>query len=270
MSSAAYANPHPDIGTELVRDWAPSGEPRAVVVLVHGVGEHSGRYERTGDLLARAGFRVRSFDLIGSGASGGRRSDIDKWSRYHDQVAVHVEWARAEGKPVILFGHSLGGNIALGYALSDRTRPDLLILSSPMMDAGTALQKAMARVLGGMLPIMRFRQGISGAAISRDPAVVEAYLSDPLVVTAPTLRWGKNALENIAYLNQHLQELDIPTLVIHGGDDRLVPTASSEVLTEVGCVERRVYDGLRHECMNEPEGPEVVADMVGWVDGKLG
>jgi alpha-beta hydrolase superfamily lysophospholipase len=121
----------------------------------------------------------RAFALIGSGASGGRRSHIDRWRQYHDQVEAHMEWAKTEGQPVVLLGHSLGGNIALGYALSDRTSPDLLVLSSPMMDAGSALQKAMARVFGGLLPTMRFRQGISGSAISRDPAPVPARASRP-------------------------------------------------------------------------------------------
>ena len=152
MSSKATAYPNPEIGTELVRDWAPEGKPAAHIVLVHGLGEHSGRYERTGDLLAQAGFWVRGFDLIGAGGSGGRRWDIDDWTRYHAQVQRHVEWARRQDGPVVLMGHSLGGLIALGYLLSERPQPDLAVLSAPALSGGAEWQKKAAKLLGGVAP----------------------------------------------------------------------------------------------------------------------
>lgn len=269
MPSTAYANPHPDIGTELVREWVPEGEPRAIVVLVHGLAEHSGRYERTGSLLADAGFRVRSFDLIGAGGSGGRRWDIDDWSRYHAQVGTHVDWARAQDKPVALFGHSLGGNIALGYVLSGRTPPHLLVLSAPALSGGARWQRNMASILSRVIPTLAAPNRLNGELLSRDPAVADAYFADPLVVTSSTVRFGAQLFAQMDALSERIAELDIPTLVIHGGGDRLVPTDSSQVLENLGCAERKVYDGLRHECMNEPEGPEVVADIVAWLEQKL-
>lgn len=269
MATNTRANPHPEIGTELIRDWEPEGEARAYIILVHGIAEHSGRYERTGSLLSRAGFWVRGFDLIGSGGSGGRRWDIDDWSRYHDQVQSHVVWARESAKPVVLMGHSLGGAIALGYVLSDRPKPDLLVLSAPALAGGAPWQRALAPALARLSPTLAIPNFLDGDQLSRDPAVAEAYFADPLVVTKSTCRFGANAFEEIDRLNREVARLDIPTLVFHGGDDRLVPTHTSEVLGELENVERKVYEGLRHETLNEPEGPEVVADVVDWLEARL-
>lgn len=269
MAISTYAVPHPDIGTELVRVWEPVGEARAVIVLVHGLAEHSGRYQRTGSLLAEAGFRVRSFDLIGAGASGGRRWHINDWGRYHDQIATHVSVARESGLPVVLMGHSLGGNLCLGYALSERPAPDLLILSAPGIAGGAGWQKALAPVLARLAPKLQVPNMLDGDLLSRDPAVAEAYFADPLVVTKSTAKFGALLFEQFETLNERLGELDIPTLVFHGGDDRVVPTRFTEPLGELDCVDRKVYPGLRHETLNEPEGPQVVADVVAWIDDHL-
>ena len=265
MATSTHANPHPEFGTEFVREWAPAGDPRAVIVLVHGLAEHCGRYERTGSLFADAGFHVRGFDLVGAGASGGRRWHVEDWDQYHDQVGAHIEWARAQGNPVVLFGHSIGGAIALGYLLSDRPRPDVSVLSAPALEGGDGWQKSVVPVLGGIFPRLAIPNPVKGEHLSRDPSVAEAYFADPLVVSKATLGFGREALAELERLNRDLGRLDIPTLVLHGGDDRLVPTASSEPLGELDCVDRKVYPGLRHEILNEPEGPEVVADIVTWI-----
>lgn len=269
MAGSARAQPNSNFGTELVREWVPEGDPQAYVVLVHGLAEHCGRYERVASQLAGAGLFVRGFDLMGAGASGGRRWYVEDWSQYHDQVGSHVDWARAQGKPVVLFGHSLGGAIALGYSLSDRSRPDLLVLSAPALAGGTGWQRAIALILARLAPKAAIPNPVRGEQLSRDPAVAAAYFADPLVHPKSTLRFGALAFAEIDDLNDRLGELDLPTLVIHGGDDRLVPTASSEPLAGLGCVERRVYEGLRHETMNEPEGPEVVAGVIAWIKSRI-
>lgn len=273
MPSNATANPHPQIGTELVREWVPQGEPRAAIVLVHGLAEHCGRYERTGQLLADAGYHVRSFDLIGAGGSGGARWDIDDWDRYHEQIQSHVEHVRALGRPVVLMGHSLGGNLALGYVLSERPLPDLLVLSAPALgDGGATWMKSVAGVLVKVVPTLTIPNPFSSDLIARDPDVVAAYEADPLVVPKSKLRLLVSLTEEMEELNGRLGELEllgIPTLVFHGGEDRLVPTHTSEPLGELECVDRRVYDGLQHETLNEPEGPEVVADIVTWLDERV-
>jgi alpha-beta hydrolase superfamily lysophospholipase len=269
MATSTRPQPHPEIGTELIRDWEPGRPPKAYIVLVHGMAEHSGRYERTGALLSVAGFHVRGFDLIGAGGSGGRRWDIDQWSRFHDQVQTHIEWAKESGKTVALMGHSLGGNIALGYALDDRPSPDLLILSAPALGGAAEWQKVAITLGARLLPTLAIPNPFPADVISRDPDVVTQYEDDPLVIPKTTLRLWKLFLDQMDHLNERLEELDIPTLVIHGGEDELMPTWTSEPFADLEICERRVYDGLRHETLNEPEGPEVVADIVDWLNSRL-
>lgn len=269
MPSTAHAKPHPEIGTELVREWVPDGERKAYLVLVHGLAEHSGRYERTGSLLAEAGFHVRGFDLIGAGGSGGRRWHIESWVRYHDQVQTHLDWARSHGAPVVLMGHSLGGAICLGYMIDDRPQPDLAVLSAPALAGGASWQKALAPILGKVAPRLAVANPVDGEHLSRDPKVAEAYFADPLVITKSTCAFGAALFEEIDRLVAEHGRLDVPTLVIHGGDDVLVPTHASERIGELPNVDRKVYAGLRHETLNEPEGPEVIADIVKWLDEKL-
>jgi alpha-beta hydrolase superfamily lysophospholipase len=269
MESVAKAVAHETSGVELVRDWTPQGQPKATVVLVHGLGEHSGRYERTGSLLSDAGFRVRSFDLAGAGASGGARWDIDDWSRYHDQIQTHVEWARSQVPRVVLMGHSMGGNLALGYALDDRPRPDLLVLSAPALGGGAAWQRAVAPVFARLMPRVLIPNQLRGEQLSRDPQVAEAYFADPLVYTKSTPRLGAALFRAMDEAKANLHRLDIPTLVLHGGEDTIVPPESTEILAELPGVERRVYEGLRHEILNEPEGPEIVAEIADWIDARL-
>ncbi len=269
MTSRATAKPHDDIGVELVRDWETEGEARATVVLVHGLAEHSGRYERTGSLLAAAGFHVRAFDLIGAGASGGARWDIDDWSRYHDQIEAHVRWARSQDKPVVLMGHSLGGNLVVGYVLSGRTKPDLLVCSAPAFGGGAAWQRKLAPIGARLLPTMALPSGIKGEQLSRDPAVGEAYFADPLVHTSATNRLGAALFKSMEEINAGASRLDLPTLVLHGGSDRIVPPQSTAFLADLPGVERRLYPELRHEILNEPEGPQIVAEIIDWIGQHL-
>ena len=269
MAGVARPVPVDDIGIEMVRDWAPEGTPRAYVVLVHGMAEHCGRYERTGTLLAEAGFFVRSFDLIGCGGSGGARGDIDDWSRYHDQIQAHMEWAGEHGAPVVLMGHSMGGNLALGYVLTGRPAPDLLVVSAPALGGGAAWQRAAAGLGSRIAPATAIPNPWKGEQLSRDPAVGEAYFSDPLVFKKATVRFGAALFEAMDEVNKSLADLNIPTLVLHGGSDTIVPPQSSAALGELPNVERRLYPGLRHEILNEPEGPEIVAEIVAWINDRI-
>ena len=269
MKSVAAPVPRSDIGAELIRDWAPGPAPKGTIVLVHGLAEHSGRYERTGDLLSDAGFHVRAFDLIGAGGTGGKRWDIDRWSRYHDQVERHMSWARERGKPVILMGHSLGGNLALGYAESRRPAPDLLVVTAPGVEGGAAWQKAAAPIVANLAPGLYMPNGVKGDQLSRDPAVAEAYFADPLVHVKSTTRLGAALFQAMSDVVADAERIDPPTLVLHGAADPIVPPQSTAFLGELPGVERRLYPGLRHEILNEPEGPEIVAEIVDWINNRI-
>ena len=263
-------------GTELlVRSWLPVGESWAAVLLVHGLAEHSGRYEHVGRQLAEAGLAVEAYDQRGFGGSGGRRAHVERWSQNHDDLEDRLAAVRASagGRPVVLFGHSLGGLLALGYILADPPRPlpDLLVLSAPALDSTIpAWKRGLARVLGSVAPTMTLKNDFDGAVLSRDPAVGAAYLVDPLNQHTTTFRFGASAIAEQARVRAALGRLAIPTLVYHGEADRLVPPAASAPLALVPGVVRRTWPQLRHESHNEPDGPAVIADVIAWLRAATG
>ena len=263
-------------GTELlVRHWSARGEPWASILIVHGIAEHSGRYEDVGSWLAAAGLDVHSYDQRGFGASGGRRAWLDRWSRHLDDLEDRLAVVRvmARGRPLVVYGHSLGGLISLGYAVADLPRPlpDALVLSAPAIDATIPVWKrALARVLGAVAPTMTIPNELDGTLLSRDPAVGEQYLADKRNQHATTARLGAEALAEQTRVRAALGRLSLPTLVIHGEADRLVPTATSAPLESVAGVTRRTYPNLRHEVHNEPEGREVIGDVIAWLQATVG
>lgn len=264
--SEATPRPHPRYGTELVRTWKPSGDPIADIVLVHGIAEHSGRYERTGAILADRGFLVTGFDLAGHGMTGGRRCHIDAWDEYLDQIESHVA---AASRPRVLLGHSMGGNLVLGYGASHRTPVDLVVASAPALRGGAGWQRALARVLGRVAPTLAFPQKLKGEQLSRDPLVGERYFSDPLVVTKATARLGAEFFAAMDRVADSASDIAVPVLVLHGEDDTIVPTRSTERLGEIPGFERRTYPNLRHEIFNEPEGPDIVSEVSEWIRSRV-
>lgn len=257
-------------GTDLLTRHWPAGKPWASVLLVHGLGEHSGRYEHVGDQMATAGLDVHAYDHRGNGGSGGRRGHVDRWAQYHDDLEERLRAVRASaaGRPVVLYGHSLGGLIALGYLLTDRPKPDLVVLSSPGLDSTLASwKKTLAPVLGVVFPTLPIPNGIHGSTLSRDPSVAAKVAADPLAAKASTARFGAEALKEQQRVRRDYAGLTLPTLVLHGLDDGLVPARASEILAELPNVERRTYPGLRHELHNEPDGPGIIDDAIAWIRG---
>lgn len=255
---------------ELTRVWEPAEEsPRCDVVLVHGISDHSGRWEHVGDQLSDAGFRVESFDLVGWGASGGPRGDISDWTVYLDQVQGHLEPLLDNGRPTVLYGHSMGGLIAAEYLVAERPKPDLAILSAPALHAGAPWQHMLSRVLAPVVGRVRLPTNIKGEDLSTDPAVGEAYFADPLVNTSPTIRFGQLLFAAMARTAPVMADLEVPTLVIHGADDPTVLPSATEPLGQIAVAERRVYPGIRHELHNAPAGPEIVGEIVDWISDRL-
>jgi acylglycerol lipase len=269
MTSSVAHLPARDGTPILVRRWTVAeGAPWATVLIVHGLAEHSGRYEHVGDHLAGAGIETEAIDLRGFGASGGKRASIERWSQLHDDIEERITALRsaAPGLPLVLYGHSLGGLVSLGYVLDGRSRPDRLVLSAPALSAAIpAWQRALVGVLGRVAPGMAIPNRLDGSVLSSDPAVGVDYFADPLNVHHSTARFGVLAFAEQRRVSAALDRLTIPTLVIHGGDDRLVPTATSAVLGGRPGVTRRVYDGLRHELHNEVARASVLDDVVAWI-----
>jgi alpha-beta hydrolase superfamily lysophospholipase len=250
-----------------VRTWAPSGVPRGEAAIVHGLGDHGGRYEHIARALVAAGLRVHALDLRGFGRSAGRRAFVDDWSRYFDDLDAVLDDRCDASRPFVLYGHSLGGLVALTYVLAGRRRPARLVLSAPALDAEVSgAKRLMARVVGRLAPRVTLRNDITGDQLARDPAVGEDYFGDPLVLTRTTTGLGREFLRAMESARTSLSDLTVPTLVVHGGQDTLVPTWVSEPLEEVHCVERIVLPGMRHEWHNEPgESDAALATVVDWV-----
>jgi alpha-beta hydrolase superfamily lysophospholipase len=269
-------------GTELlVRRWPVSAgaasRPWASILLVHGLAEHSGRYEHVGRQLAEAGLDVEAYDQRGFGGSGGRRAFVERWTVIHDDLEDRLAAVRARasaaGRPVALFGHSLGGLIVLGYAVADPARPlpDAVVLSAPALDSTVpGWKQAVARVFGRVAPTGELKNELDGTILSRDPTVGERYMADPLNHHATTFRLAAEAIAEQARVRAALDRLSIPTLVYHGEEDRLVPTVASAPLGDLPGVVRRTYPRLRHETHNEPEGPAVIADAIAWLHSTIG
>jgi alpha-beta hydrolase superfamily lysophospholipase len=251
-----------------VRHWPPTGQPWASVVLVHGLAEHSGRYAHVGRWLAAAGLDVTAADLRGFGRSGGARASIERWSQFHDDLEERLVAIRSEtpGRPLVLYGHSMGGLIALGYVLDGRARPDLLVLSAPAISARIPLiQRLVVGSLVRVAPGLRVPNGIDPGLLASDPAVGRVYADDPLCVHRSTLRLGRAGFAEQRRVARGIDRLTVPTLVVHGALDRLIPPEASRALEGRPGVKRTVYPRLRHELHNEPDGARVVADVVAWI-----
>jgi len=254
-------------------EWPAVGAPRAHLLLVHGIAEHAGRYRHVGTQLAKAGITAHAYDQRGSGRSGGHRAYVDRWSRFHDDVEDRLAEVRsaAAGLPVVLYGHSMGGLIALGYAVADPPRPlpDLLVLSAPAIDASVpGWKRRLADILGGTLPRFAVANTFPKGGLSSDPAVEVAYLADPLAVHRTTTRLGVSLFREQDRVKAGLargQGLPVTTYVLHGADDPIVPEWASRSLEGRASVTRRVYQGLHHETHNEPSGASVIEDTIAWI-----
>ena len=255
-------------GTELrTRHW-PAADPWASVLIIHGLGEQSGRYEHVGEHFAAAGIEAFAYDHRGNGGSGGRRGDIDRWSMFHDDLEERLADVRtaSDGRPVVLYAHSMGALIAAGYLLTDRPGPDMTVLTAPGLESTLAAWKQrLAPILGGILPTLSVPNGVPSHTLSRDPDVGRRAKADPLNGRTSTARFGAEAIREQARVRAGARSIGGPTLVLHGLDDRLVPPSASAVFEGAPGVERRLYPGLRHELHNEPEGPAVLDDIVAWI-----
>lgn len=252
------------------RHW-PATDPWASILIVHGLGEHSGRYEHVGEHFAAAGIDAHAYDHRGNGGSAGRRGDVDRWSRYHDDLGERLATVRSAGVglPAILYAHSMGGLIAAGYLLSDRPRPDMTVLTAPGLDSTLAgWKKRLAPLLARVMPTLSVPNGVLPETLSRDPEVGRRLKDDPLNARTSTARFATEALVEQARVRSRARDVGGPTLVLHGLDDRLVPPRSSEVFVGAPGVERRTYPGLRHELHNEPDGPAILDEVVAWLRGR--
>lgn len=256
--------------------WLPEAEARAVVVIAHGGGEHSGRYAHVGEHLAGAGYAVYALDHRGHGRSHGNGANIEGIDLVVADLDGFVTLAaeRHPGLPVYLLGHSMGGAIAISYAIRHQDRLAGLLLSGAAADV-TALNKVelvAGRVLSRIAPKVGVF-GVTSSAVSRDPETVRAYDTDPLVHHGklPARTIGELVSAGLRFPDE-VRRIDIPLLVMHGTADELTPPAGSEMVHERAASADKalkLYDGLYHEIFNEPERAQVLADVTSWLDARV-
>jgi len=266
-------------GLELYwRSWVPP-TPRGIVVIVHGLAEHGGRYQEAADSLATRGFAVYAGDLRGHGRSqdipGAGRVHVGRFTDYFHDVEAFINLAREHhgGLPLFLLGHSMGGLITISYVLH---RPEALsgaIISSPALGTHPefkppAALRMLVSVLDRLAPRLRFPSDLDTQAISRDPRVVQAYLEDPLVSKKVSARWYAELMRAIARAHANAHTLRIPMLLMQSGSDRLVDPAAPARWAKAapaGKVELVNWDGLYHEMFNEPEKTQVQRRVIDWL-----
>ena len=256
--------------------WLPDGDPRAIVVLAHGASEHGGRYAWVGKRLAERGLALYAGDHRGHGRSSGPRALIDRLDNAVRDLDAVVEVARAAhpGTATFMLGHSMGGAVALAYAIDRQDRLDGLVLSAPVaaLEAASPVTRLAGRVLSAIAP----RAGvydIDSTAVSRDPGVVRDYDADPLnhhgKLPARTVAELTSA---VATFPDAVERLTLPILTMHGSADRLTPPEGSEMVVErAGSEDKSIirYEGLYHELLNEPERKKVLDDIVAWIEARL-
>lgn len=262
----------------VIQDWPlePGMALRGMVIIVHGLGEHAGRYDHVARELNSWGFAVRGYDQCGHGESGGLPGSLPTDTRLLDDLADIVDSTRArmdKATPLIVLGHSMGGLVAARFASLGLRPLDGLVLSSPALDPGlSGFQKLLVAVLPNVVPNLRVGNGLDASFISHDPKVVAAYRADRLVhdrISARLARFIATAGPATVSL---AGQWTIPTLLMYAGDDRLVKPQGSrdfaaaaphKVLTTV------CFDGLYHEIFNELDARPVFDALRQWLDARF-
>jgi acylglycerol lipase len=253
--------------------WVPDGIPVAVLVLVHGIAEHSGRYSNLVNYFVPKGYAVYSFDLRGHGKSEGIRSYVERFSYYLDDLKIFCNIVREENKKakIFLVGHSMGSTIAIAYAIEHQSELNGLIVSGTTLKAGASINRVtilMAKILSILAPKMGV-SALDANLISRDKAVVDAYVHDPLNYTGKLrARWGTELLKTMVRLQSKISELSLPILIMQGSADRISDPSSSKMLFDgVKSKDKtlKLYEGFYHEIFNDPERQQVFLDMEAWL-----
>lgn len=265
-------------GVPIVYDvWTPGTDPTGVVLICHGYAEHARRYDHVAQRFAEAGLITYALDLRGHGRSGGKRVYLKNISEYTDDFHHLVGLATAahpELKRVVL-GHSMGGGVVFTYGVEHPDDYAAMVLSGPAVyaqDAVSPLMIGVAKVLGSLLPGLPV-ENLPADAVSRDPEVVAAYEADPMVHHGKLPAGIAKALIGVGEtMPRRAAVLTAPLLVVHGGQDSLIPVAGSELLVDrVGSadVNLKVYPELYHEVFNEPERAVVLDNVTSWIATRL-
>lgn len=262
-------------GLDLVlRHWPAPHRPRGRIHLVHGLGEHLGRYAHVAAHLNARGWDVTGHDQRGHGASPGPRGALRAGDDLVEDLARALDAVRPARGPFVLLGHSMGGLVAAQYVAASRGAVDALVLSSPALDAALGpLQRLQLAVGLAFLPDVAMGNQLDASRISHDPEVVRRYLADPLVHDRITARLAKALLDGGAFVRARAAGWTVPTLLLWAGRDHLVSPAGSAAFAAAApraVVTSRCFDDLYHEILNEQDAVPVFAALDAWLDPRRG
>lgn len=258
------------------QSWQPEDRPRAVVCLVHGIGEHSGRYVHVADRLTKAGYAMFTFDLRGHGKSEGLRGHIPSYEAIMQDISFLLEIANKKFPqlPAFLCGHSLGGNLVLNYVL--RRQPYLkgVIATAPWLRLAfepPAFKIALGKITNRIWPSFSQKSGLDTNALSHDLEAVHTYKNDPMVHDRISARMFISTYQAGQWALEHASEFSLPLLLMQGGADKIISIeASKEFANKISekCT-FKIWDNLYHEIHNEPEKEEVFKFLIDWLDKEV-
>ena len=258
--------------------WLPEDEPKAILIVVHGLAEHSGRYMNVVNYFVPLGYAVYGIDHIGHGKSEGERVYVKRFHDYTKTLKRYFDMIRdwQPEKPIFMIGHSMGGLISAAYLLEHQDELSGVVLSGPGVKVPDNISQAIifvAKLLSIVMPKAGLTQ-LAAEDVSRDPAVVDAYINDPFVYTGKiTARLGAELLKTVQYVTEHAAEISLPIMIVQGSDDKLVDPSGAQLFYDlVGSEDKtiKIYDGFYHEVFNEPEHEQVLNDVKTWLEAHLG
>lgn len=265
-------------GLKLHKNEWPVDNPKAIILLVHGLGEHSGRfeYQELAKDLNKNDFSMTSFDHRGSGRSEGLVAHIDRFTQLTEDLALVANAEKIDDVPYILLSHSLGGLIATRYLIDHENHPfDMAIFSAPAVKADDSMAPILRKIapivskLFPKLPAAKLAQNM----ISKDPKVRERYQSDDLIYKGKVrARKGYETMKTMEYIKDKFDRIKLPILIMHGADDKITdPIGSQNLYDGIISADKalKYYEGLYHEIFNEPEREEVIADVVSWINDRI-
>lgn len=257
--------------------WLPEGESRGSLLIIHGLADHCGRYGNLVNHFVPLGYAVYGIDHPGHGKSEGKRVFVKEFGDFIENLNTYLEMILTwqPGKPVFLFGHSMGGLIGSIFLIENQEKMMGAILSGPGVKVPENISSGVilaGKVFSILMPGFGLI-GLDASHVSRDPAVVQAYIDDPLVFSGKTTaRLAAELLKAMQRVSSESEKITLPILILHGGDDKLVDPDSAQMLYDKVTSQDKtlkIYDHLYHEIINEPERDTVLADMEKWLEAHL-